>query len=404
MRRLFRFVRRHILLILVSSFHSVLLVALTYTWMNLSLEFADDMVKVARVNQILQYLLLDKDDALTGSVKKKLILINCSYDKMLVPFEDDRGSGTRAVINRRLLTEIIRIIRQPPKPEMIIWDIFLDNPSDLDAALYAELGQVSSLIMSTYMNDDGSMNRPRTGFTYARAQYETTIGSFLKYNLLDNDTIKYVPSIMYETTTHDTLHSVGPLARSKNGWWLNSFIVDLSIRKSHIENNEVVMWNLGEILKYSSAAEIQNLTAGKIVVIGDFYEFDNHDTLLGVQPGPLIIVNTYLGLLKGVPKITFWGFVLVFALYFACSLYILRLKSYRQTLRSSRVFRGKVVKFILRYFSYIVIFSVYTVLLYAITGKHFELLLFAIYFNVFEFLVKKYEMKVDRFFSPVPKG
>lgn len=398
MRRLVRFLRQHIRLIFVCSLHSFLLVVLTYSWMNLSLEFADDMVKVARVNQIVQYLLLDKNDALTERVKKELILINCSYDKMLVPFDDDRGSGTRAVINRHLLTEMIRTIRQPTKPEMIIWDIFLDNPSDLDSALYTELRQVSPLIMSTEMNADGSMIRPRKSFTYARAQYKTTIGSFLKYSLLDNDSIRYVPTIMYETTTHDTLHRVGPLAWSKNGLWLNSFIVDLSIRKSHIENNEVVMWNLGEILKYSSASEIQNLTAGKIVVIGDFYEFDNHETLLGIQPGPLIMVNTYLGLLKGVPRITFWGFTLVFALYFVCSLYILRLRPYRKRLRTSRIFKGKVMKFILRYFSYIVLFSVYTVLLYALTGKHFELLLFAIYFNVFEFIVKKYEVKVDNFF------
>ena len=199
---------------------------------------------------------------------------------------------------------------------------------------------------------------------------------------------------MYELTTHDTLQRLGPIASSKTGWWLNSFIVDLPIRQSHIDNNEVTMWNLGDILKYSSPEEIQSIAKGKIVVIGDFYEFDIHDTLLGKQPGPLIIVNTYLGLLKGVPKITFWGFFFVWLLYFACSLYILRLHGYRKKIQTSRFFRGKVMKFVLKYFSYLVFFSLYTILLYALTGKHFELILFALYFNLFEFLVRRYRKKV----------
>ena len=105
MRRLFRFLISFRRLLLVSFFHSLLLVILTYLWMNLNFEFADDMVKVARVNQIVQYLLLDRNDSLTEVIKRKLILVNCSYDKMLVPFEDDHGTGTRAVIDRKLLKE-----------------------------------------------------------------------------------------------------------------------------------------------------------------------------------------------------------------------------------------------------------------------------------------------------------
>ena len=392
MRKIIGFLHTNGRLIFLSFSHSFLLVILTYGWMNLNFEFADDMIKVARVNEVLQYLLLDKKDSGTEAIKKNLLLINCSYNKMLVPYEDDRGSGTRAVIDRPLLTEMIRILTRA-KPTMILFDIFLDNPSAYDSALHAELLQASPLIMSSYLNNDGSMNRPHAGLLYARAQYGTNIGSFLKYQLLDNDTIKYVPSVMYELTTGDTLHRLGSIVHSKKAWWLNSFIVDLPIRQSHIDNNEVTMWNLGDILKYSSAEEIQNIAKGKIVVIGDFYEFDIHDTLLGKQPGPLIIVNTYLGLLKGVPKITFWGFFFVWLLYFACTIYILQLHGYRKKIRNSRIFRGSVMKFIFKYFSYLVFFSLYTVLLYALTGKHFELILFALYFNLFEFLVRRYRKK-----------
>ena len=111
MRKVIRFLRTYLRLIFFSFFHSLLLVILTYSWMNLNFEFADDMIKVARVNEVLQYLLLDKRDAQTEAIKINLLLINCSYNKMLVPFEDDRGSGTRAVIDRPLLTEMIHILR-----------------------------------------------------------------------------------------------------------------------------------------------------------------------------------------------------------------------------------------------------------------------------------------------------
>ena len=146
--------------------------------------------------------------------------------------------------------------------------------------------------------------------------------------------------------------------------------------------------------------EIQKYAAGKIVVLGDFYEFDNHETLLGTQPGPLIIINTYLGMLKGVPRITFWGFFFVLILYFSASLSILRRWSQRQQFHVSHFFRGKVMKFVLRYLSYLVIFSIYTVLLYVFTGKHFELIPFALYFNLFEFLVRWYRKNVAAFVAP----
>jgi len=386
--------------IIFSCFHATLLVFATYGWMNLNLSFADEMVKIARVNQVVQFLLLDKDDETTATVKSKLILINCSYDKMLVPYEDDYGSGTRAVINRQLLAQMVRIVRQA-KPEMVIWDILLDNPSDFDDSLYAELHEVPFLIMSSYLNEDGTLNRPREGFPHARAQYSTNLNTFLKYQLMDSDTMKYVPSIMYEHTTGDTLRRIGPLVKSRRGWWLNSFIVDLPIRQSHIDVNEVTMWNLGEALKYTAPEEIQELTAGKIVVIGDFLEFDVHQTLLGEQPGPLIMVNTYIGLLKGIPMLSAWAFLLIFMLYFVCSFYILRMHSFRRHLQTNRVFRMKVIKFVLRYFSYIVMFSAYTMILYLLTEKHFELILFALYFNLFEFIVRKNRRSVEAILYPL---
>lgn len=368
--------------------------------MSLStLEFGDEVL-IERITQS-RFLLFRGSDPTVESMKKNLLLINCSYDKILVPYADNFGSGQRPITDRKKLMDLVHIINQSPTPpRFTLWDIFLDYPSPYDSALIEELRVMQRVILSSYLTDSSTLYRPFPGLTYALAQYATVTGTFLKYRLMHNDSISYVPHALFKSLEGGHFTRKAGFVFSEKGWWLNSFIVDLPIRRVHMDDNEITVWNVGEALENFTPEEIQETAAGRLIVIGDFYENDVHQTFLGDQPGPLILVNTYLGLHNGQAAITWLLFALVFILYLLATLYVLHFREQRKILEF-HTRRNKVIQFVLKYFSYIVLFGLYTVLVYAITRQHLQLLVFAIYFNVFEFLAKRYDPKLDRLLGKV---
>lgn len=372
--------------------HAFLLAMLTFYWMSLDWEFGDEVV-VARLNQINRYLLLSNEDEEAADLKKELFLLNCSYDKILVPYSDDYGSGMRAISDRKKLAEFLTLANSPQADtKIIVWDLFLDDASEHDSLLFAEMHRSKNLLISSNQEREGVISKPVPGLSYALAQYSTTSDSFLKYHILQNDSTPYMPAAIYQQLHHKQISSLGGFAW-QGGLWQNSFIVDLPIRRVHMDQNEFPVWNLGELMDSFSPEEIQQMLQHKFIVVGDFYENDLHQTLLGTQPGPLIIVNTYLGILRGIPRISFLDFFLVFILYFSVTVYLLRLRTYKTRIPGN-LFKKKLARFFLKYFTYLLLFGVYTFLVYLVTRKHLQILLFAFYFNLLEFMLVKYQRRL----------
>jgi hypothetical protein len=398
---------QRIRLVLISLAHAGLLTLLTLWWMSVGTwEFGDEVV-IERITQS-RFLLFGNEDPLVAETKKKLLLINCSYDKILVPYQDDFGEGTRPITDRKKLAELLNIInRAPSKPDYTLWDIFLDHPSPYDSALIAELQVLDRVILSSYLTDSSTLYQPYPGLTYALAQYATMSDTFLKYRLLQSNEASYVPAQLYLQQHGHTWRTWAGFVFGQ-GWWLNSFIVDLPIRRVHMDNNEITVWNVGEALENFTPEEIQETVAGRLVVFGDFYENDVHETFLGQQPGPLILINTYLGLVKEGARITLLLFSCIFLLYFVATQYVFHLREYREKLFSQKIYRVRIARFLFKYLTYIVIFAIYTVLVYLVTEQHVQLLLFALYFNVFDFLMSKYGDEVKAWLGislpPPPPG
>jgi hypothetical protein len=307
-----------------------------------------------------------------------------------VPYSDDFGDGTKVVTDRKLLTQFFRDLNEGnEKPKLVLVDLFFDYKSKYDSELFVELQKIPNAVFSTYREASNALSMPVANLNYALAQYEST-GMFLKYSILSKDH-KYVPAAMYEMVTADTINKQMGTIKSSKGWWMNTFTVDIAIRQSQIgDGSGMVMWNLGDALRNISVNDLQDALSNKIVLIGDFYERDIHETLLGNQPGPLILANAYLALLLGVPLIGFDDILYLFLLYFFATVYILRLKAVSERALNKNVQKWWVSRFLIKYFSYLFIFSCFTVVLYILTLKHFQLVLFAFYFNLFEFLVRKY--------------
>jgi hypothetical protein len=381
-----------------STFHGLALSALTLIWMNLSWEFGDEVI-VARINQIARYEVFNPTNQVVEQFKKDLLLINTSYDKTLIPYEDDYGSGYMPATDRRMLATFMdRLSSAPQQPALVVVDLLFDHASADDSLLRVALKKIDNLIISSQSDENGNPIAPWPGLNFALAQYETTTGTFLKYNLV-SDTVQYLPAAMLHETKGTRFREWGGLVRTDSEWWMNSFIVDLPVRKVHMDNGEVLTWNLADALAFNTQ-DVHRLVGGRIIIVGDFYRYDTHDTLLGAQPGPLIVANAYLGMLQGIPRIKLLDGAMIFALYFLSTFYVLVWRRKRNAFSiPSRLRAGR---FLIKYLTYLVVFSLYSIVLYLLTSRHFQLLLFGLYFNLFEYLYDRFSPMVLSATAPEP--
>ncbi len=353
--------------------------------MNQPLELPDEQL-IAKTNQIIRYVLWP-DETRLPLLRQEFLYINCSYDKMLTPFEDQFGSGQITITDRQKLARLLSIFngaKYPPK--MVVIDLLFDAPSANDSLLVRELVRSKNLILGVDP-EVAAIKLPEI-IKKAQANYLTSSGSFLKYPVL-TDSGSYLPAAMYQHIKNEKGRQTGlGFVRMANGWWLNSYIVDLEMRIRFLEHGTLAYLNLGELLSSTSAEEIADGTKNKIVIIGDVFINDQHDTVLGSQPGPLLVANAYLSLLKGQAAITWGGSLLLFIFYYVMSWRILSMTANPD---AGQVVASKFLRFMLKYVSYLITFSLFSVLLYQLLDKHFQILLFAFYFNALEFAVKRYD-------------
>jgi hypothetical protein len=354
--------------------------------MNLSFELPDERL-VAKINQVIRYVVME-DDARIAELKRQTLFINCTYDKMLVPYEDENGSGEITITNRAKLARLLSILNSAKeKPKLIVVDLLFVEPSEIDSLLVKELSRSPDLIQG-WDQDLGMIPLPPT-IKRAQAKYFTASGTFLKYPVLASNDTEFLPAAIYDHLQKQkpTVNWLG-FVRMGNQWWLNSFIVDVEMRKHHLSDNRLAYVNLGELLLSETADEIAESAQGKIVVIGDVFVNDQHDTVLGQQPGPMIVVNAYLSMLRGQPVINWKAslLLLIFYYYMSRRLLIMTHEKLSETQAAP-----KFIRFLLKYVSYLLIFSLFSIILYQVFDKHFQILLFAFYMNGVEFLIKRYD-------------
>lgn len=359
--------------------------------MNQPLELPDERL-IAQTNQVLRYILRDDPQRL-AELKKEFLFVNCTYDKTLTAYDDEFGSGQIILTDRQKLTRLLSVMNNArEKPKLVIIDLlFLEALPD-DSLFTKELARMDNLVMGWDRELD-EIEVPAS-VKKAQANYYTASGTFFKYPVL-TDSGEYLPAALYHYAENKkgTLTRLG-FVNMENELWLNSFIVDIEMRIRHLMDNRLVYLNLGETLTNFSTEEIVEATKGKIIIIGDviindIFTNDRHDTVLGAQPGPMLVANTYLSMVKGQARITWDGSMLLFIFYYIMTWRIMSMST--EAISSSKVATPRIVRFLLKYVSYLVIFSVFSIVLYQVLGKHFQILLFAFYLNAIEFLIKRYE-------------
>jgi len=328
--------------------------------------------------------------------KKDFMFVNVAYDKQLIDKLDTNGfsMGKQAIVDRKKLARFFEVLAKKPKNQkFILCDIhFADSASvntcegdsiSNDFKLAKALKTLPNILLSYHLNEEGMPEYPIfRDIPRGLSDYATPDGFFLKFKLLQNDSVKTTPLLMYEYLHKQKLQKTGFFYQMGKNKIFNTFIVNLRIRNYDVFHTKepYKIDNLENILSGAmSEADILEYVKDRIIVVGDFSLYDNHETIYGETAGPLLLLNTYLALERGDNILSlslvlclFVGFWWASYLAFRPSIQIINTQaaSYYQRLKS--------------FLSYVLVLAFTSMLCYFI----FEISLSILYLSVYLFCLR----------------
>lgn len=322
------------------------------------------------------------------------IFINNSYDNMLIERCDEEGFpvGNQPITDRRKLALFFdRLNKRPESYKYIVCDIFFKDSSQYDSLFISKVTNTKKIIIPYHFNDSGKADLPFLNINKGLADYRSIQYVFMKYALTSNDNVKSLPLKMYEDITGKRFIKKGMLSYVDGRPSFNTIVIDFKLRYYElIDRNSERMYNivnLGDILRMSDSI-FYKAVSNKIILIGDFYERDIHQTLFGKMSGTLILLNVYFTLMNGENLISLGLFLLLFIGFFLISTELFSDKSLGERKIVAKYTQKKFGKFILKYLSYVLYLSILSVLTYLIFNVHLNILVIAVYLKSVDSFLK----------------
>lgn len=317
-------------------------------------------------------------------------LINTSYDLQLIDRYDEFGFpiGNQAITDRQKLTQLLEAInKSEEKPKYVIIDIHFVDSTAYDEGLATQLAQLDNVILSAHINDEGILEKPLfEGINYGISDYHigSAFDGVYKYQLIYNDSSKLLPLKVYETISQTHSLKEGPFIRVDDQWTMNNFVMNYRILQKDIYDLEAGFnpISMGELL-YLSDEDIQGFTSGKIVVIGDFFENDMHETVLEITAGPLILLNAILTLWHGDTIVNLW-FLLLMAAAYALLSYMVFVEGDIIESYIDRISGKKLTKYLAGFASYLIQLTILSLITYWLFNIHINVFFLAIAFYLMD--------------------
>lgn len=378
-------------LIAGSILHAVALVIATLWLLQQNYTYGDERF-VIRWSSIIKKIVFKIDDK---PPRNDLLFINTSYDNMLIDRLDDDGFqiGNQVITDREKLARLFEIMRNSnSNHKYVICDIFFKDPSPYDSALNENLINLNNIIIPYHLGTDNEIDEPIFNINKGFSDYNIIEGSFLKYSLMQLDSLPSLPLKMYMDLYNASFSSKGIISRMNGKPAFNTIIIDFKIRYYDINENlsqeSYPYVNLGEFISLPDSV-ISNTIKDRIVMIGDLQERDIHQTLVGNMPGVIILLNIFLTLKESENLIKPLFLFILFITYFLISLDVFSEKNILERKYIKKLSRHRVGKFFARLFKYIVYLIISSVIIYVLYNVHINILIMAIYFKLVDSLLTK---------------
>lgn len=317
-------------------------------------------------------------------------LINTSYDLQLIDRYDEFGFpvGNQAITDRQKLAQLLKVINDgDSKPKYVIIDVHFVDSSSYDDELELELNKLDNVILSAHINEYDEVEKPLfqdVNFGISDYLIGSAFDGVYKYQLIYNDTSKLLPLKVYETINNIEVSKRGPFLNVGREWTLNNFIMNYRILQKDIYDLEAGFnpVSLGELL-YLTDQDIQQFVADKVIVIGDFFENDMHETVLEITAGPLILLNAFLSLIHNDTIINPWFFLLLAAAYGYLS-YMAFAEGDLIEQKIKKLKSLKMTRYLAGFASYFLILTITSILTFWLFNIHINVFFIAIAFYILD--------------------
>ena len=307
--------KKLIWMIIVPAIVSLLLTVSCYYYWNARFTFGFGDMSV-RASSAFKDLLFEQKKSFDD-----VIAVNVSYDRTLEPYADEFGIpvGVIDITDRAKLLAFMDSLSVWDNYKYIVCDISFDGfTTQYDSALFARLGGMRDIVVAG--GDPESCPVDLLGVS-ANSDYDQLMSGdgFLKYNYFTKDGGESMAYRMWKDLDN---------GRIRKHWWgyssngklcVCSLIPDLEFitRNDWSYDGEKNIYNLGaDVL---SVPESVRLFDDRIILIGDFKEFDFHDTIKNEVAGTAIIYNAYLAL-KDNDHIVRWPVLLILFVVFGAEI------------------------------------------------------------------------------------
>lgn len=239
--------------------------------------------------------------------------VNVCYDRMLAPYKDNKGVpvGDIDITDREDLRRFLDSLASWDNYRYIVCDVHFDTliQTAYDSALFARIASMRDIVVASSDRDPIALKDK-----VACAEYDQLIkgNRFIKYRFFDRNGSDSAPLRMWKELDGGTLVKKGPVYCSNGRPAVNSVIPDLDYapEMGWDANGEKNIWNLGaDIL--DMPIDMSSLFKDKIVLIGDWAEYDMHYTIRNQMAGTAILYNSYLSLQKGAHYVRIWVLVIL---------------------------------------------------------------------------------------------
>lgn len=248
------------------------------------------------------------------------VFINTAKDLELVK---DENGGDNVITDRAKLGSLLKLLADSNRHSFLLCDIVFDLPSPEDSVFREDIKGLQKALFPRHAGDTANLF---TGFSLpeAYADYYTNTGKFSKFRLINGDSGKTLPLVLYEK-----MHGV--CSEKKFGFLVcdnkicfQTISPVFYIRPYHLNVSKTYpCFNLGELLLLSADPSFYGqFLANRFIVIGNF-DTDVHATPVGSMPGTLILLNTYLGLVNGLNQPGILWFLFMFIVFFLINLHLI---------------------------------------------------------------------------------
>jgi hypothetical protein len=360
---------------LISIAHAFLLLLLSAFWMNSDYTYGDERMLI-QWSSIFKRVVLNIDE---DPPKDDYLFVNLAYEKALIPLED--GMGNEVITDRAQLARFFSILKRNRQPtRFVLCDVFLKGRSEYDSLLEASLSGLENVVFPIHRAEDGSMETLDLKVPHAIADYRMASGGFVKFRLVQSDTLKTAPVYMFERLGGHNIQSNNGIYRDNGKVSLNSVIIDYQIRGHELfEQGEYPVVNLSELLMLPEEVVVQDFLKNRVILMGDF-NADVHETVFGSMPGTLILLNVYLTLKDGHHLITWYWLLFIIAGY----AFFTRLMLFPED-DNARIRNIKWVGPLLGSAMYLSALSIISYLLFNI---HIQVLVLTLYINLVRYVIR----------------